>query len=304
MALDPLTTLRVIALLCALGAASYMDWKTRKVRDEIWLLLGAIGLPMLAWEADMAWGVTPSMLLLVPIGIAFFDPYWDRPTIYSRKDGFYWPAVALLALFAVVVAVVAALWLDACATFLFVALAMLCVFHLLFHMRVLHGGADAKAMLAISLLAPRYPIFDPLPLITVPPAILSLMEMAFPFALLVLMDAALATLVVPLANLARNAARRELSLPEAFFGYKMNLLDVPKRFVWPMERMENGERVIVLFPAKARDYRDDLIKLRDAGADRIWVTPKLPFIVAILTGFALALVVGNPVMWLLKMLMH
>ncbi|MBI4999963.1 MAG: hypothetical protein HZB92_00325 [Euryarchaeota archaeon] len=304
MALDPLTTLRVAALLCALGVASYMDWRTRKVKDAIWLALGAIGLPLLAWDAYAAWGAAPSLLLLAPIAIAFFDPYWDRPTIYSKKDGVYWPAVALLAAFIGVISVVAALWFDPCAIFLFVVLAMLCVFHLLFHLRVLHGGADAKAMLAISLVTPRYPMFDPLPLIAVPPAILPLMEMAFPFALLVLMDAALATLVVPLVNLVRNAARRELSMPEALFGYKMKLLEVPKRFVWPMERVENGERVVVLFPSKIRDYREDLIKLRDAGADRIWVTPKLPFIVAILAGFVLALVLGNPVMWLLKIIMR
>jgi len=193
---------------------------------------------------------------------------------------------------------------DSCAFFLLDLLVIMCLFHLLFHLRVLHGGADAKAMLAIALLLPRYPVFDPLPLITVPQNVLSTIEFAFPFALLVLMDAALATLVVPFANLVRNAVRRELSLPEALFGYKLDIDEAPKHYVWPMERIEDGERALVLFPSRARNYREDLLKLKEAGVSRIWVTPKLPFIVAIFAGFILALAVGNPVLWLMRLLMH
>jgi prepilin signal peptidase PulO-like enzyme (type II secretory pathway) len=61
-----------------------------------------------------------------------------------------------------------------------------------------------------------------------------------------------------------------------------------------MERVDrHGERVAVLFPSRSKDESEEAEKLRAAGATRVWVQPKVPFLVPLLLGFLLALLVGN-----------
>jgi preflagellin peptidase FlaK len=58
-----------------------------------------------------------------------------------------------------------------------------------------------------------------------------------------------------------------------------------------MERVVDGERVLVLFPKKIE--KDNLKKLKDMDIKRIWVTPKIPFILFITAGFLISAIVGN-----------
>ena len=71
----------------------------------------------------------------------------------------------------------------------------------------------------------------------------------------------------------------------------MDIDDVKKEFVWPMERIVKGERVMVLFPKRNDD--ESLKKLKELDVKRIWVTPKIPFIVFLTAGFVISAFVGN-----------
>ncbi|MEW5936855.1 MAG: A24 family peptidase C-terminal domain-containing protein [Candidatus Thermoplasmatota archaeon] len=301
MAQDTYALIRIALLLAGLGIASAMDIKSRTVSDRVWIALGAAGIPLLSWEAYHLSGGA-SLLLLLPILVAYLDPYWDRPPLYDRQEGIYLPALALCVLCALVTAVAALRALDAAAILLFPVLTLLALFHLLFHAGVLYGGADAKAMMAVALLVPRYPAIEAIPLIQPAPVLAQALNIAFPFALLVLMNAALVASLFPICNLVRNALRGDTAFPEALLGYRMRVDDAGKRFVWPMERLEDGERVLVLFPSRKRDYTEVLRRLKDAGIEEIWVTPKQPFIVAISAGFILSLLIGNPVLGVLRLL--
>ena len=53
----------------------------------------------------------------------------------------------------------------------------------------------------------------------------------------------------------------------------------------------NGEPVTVW---NAVDDPDVLQRLWDAGAERIWVTPKIPFLIPIFAGFLFMVMIGNP----------
>jgi prepilin signal peptidase PulO-like enzyme (type II secretory pathway) len=61
-----------------------------------------------------------------------------------------------------------------------------------------------------------------------------------------------------------------------------------------MERIDRrGERVLVLFPRRGRDQKEEVDKLQAAGVTRAWVQPQVPFMVPLLGGFLLAFFVGN-----------
>ncbi|MDD5778549.1 MAG: A24 family peptidase C-terminal domain-containing protein [Candidatus Thermoplasmatota archaeon] len=143
------------------------------------------------------------------------------------------------------------------------------------------GGADAKALLAIALLAPLFPHIQAgveLPLWTAP--------VALPFPFIVFINALLLFLAIPLAFLALNAMRGHLAFPASLLGYRMPASDVGDRFVWPMEKMRDGRRVRTILPQKDVDPAV-------FGDDEIWVTPKVPFLVPLTASYALSFILGD-----------
>jgi preflagellin peptidase FlaK len=169
---------------------------------------------------------------------------------------------------------------------------LIVVFYIFFQLKVLHGGADAKAMMAIAILMPFYPHFFNLPLIQFgSERVGEAMELFFPFAFLVLMNSVLFVVWVFLAFILYNASKKDFGFPEMLLGYRMDIEDVENKHVWAMERIVDGERVLVLFPKKTD--KESLKKLKGMDIKRIWVTPKIPFIVFITTGFIISVFLGN-----------
>ena len=72
---------------------------------------------------------------------------------------------------------------------------------------------------------------------------------------------------------------------------KMDIDDIKEKFVWPMERIVDGERVLILFPRKSDE--ESLKTLKEMDIERIWVTQKIPFIVFITGGFIISVFFGN-----------
>lgn len=142
------------------------------------------------------------------------------------------------------------------------------------------GGADAKALLAIALMAPLFPHMDGvnLPLWTAP--------VALPFPLIVFINALLLFLAIPVAFLMLNAMRGDLAFPACLLGYRMRASDVGDRFVWPMERIQDGRRVRTILPQKDVDPTV-------FGDVEIWVTPKVPFLVPLTAGYLLSFILGD-----------
>jgi preflagellin peptidase FlaK len=133
-------------------------------------------------------------------------------------------------------------------------------------------------------------VIGSLPLIAIP---FDTAQFVLPFPLLVLFNAALLTLAVPVALLVLNITRRQFRFPAMLFGYVMPVAEAKKRYVWPMERIEDGERKLRLFPGPSEDADTDLDRLAEAGALEIWVTPKVPFLIPIAASLAFSVVVGN-----------
>ncbi len=288
-----------------LAVAAFLDVRTRRVRDPLWIALGTAGLLVLALDIATAFAALNQWLLLASASILFYAVFYGKPIL--DEDGVHLRPVRILVLATAGAAFVAGLLLQPANRFWLYAegvkeipipeLAgvplLILIYQGFYQIGFLRGGADAKAMIALALLVPLYPDASPFPLLAVPAQVAGTMEVLFPFSLTVLVNAAILFLVVPLVYLVVNVARGEFEWPHGFFGTKAPLDHLPPH-VWLMERVDRGgERVAVLFPSHRRDESEEIAKLRAAGADRVWVQPKVPFLVPLLAGFLLAFVVGN-----------
>jgi len=142
------------------------------------------------------------------------------------------------------------------------------------------------------LLVPTYPDASPFPGFTADPRVQPAFQAIFPFSFVVLVDAAVLQLVVPVGLFIYNLTRGDIGI-QSFLGYRAPLDPFPKH-VRLMERItDRGEHVVVLRPKRESDPTPEIVKLRAAGIRRAWVTPWVPFMVPLLGGFLLAFLAGN-----------
>jgi len=239
--------LRVTACAVVLLYACRCDWRTRRVRNQVWYpLLGA--------------GVV----------LALLD--WGQGDTYLPAD-------------------------------LLLSMAFTTVFaYLLFRLR-LFGGADAKALMVLSVVLPQYPLFfiggTTLPLLDLHLGLLPL------FAFTTLTNAVLLTAVLPIGLFLQNIARHGPAglrgkLGLALLGYPLHVDRLPRRHVGLLHTYENdGDGVRVRFSRHSeevdRAVAGRLKKWHEQGLipAEIWVTPQLPFIIPLTIGFLTALLVGD-----------
>jgi len=286
-----------------LVVAATSDLRTRRVRDPLWIGLGTFGLIVLGAQLVGAGSPWTVWSLVGSAAILFYAVFLGKPLF--DEAGFHARPVRILLFLAAAVLFFASLSAGSSPSAgppvaeLASMPVMLVVYQLFYRVRLLHGGADTKGLLALTLLIPSYPEATPFPLLTADPRVESVVRVAFPFSLVVWVDAAIVSLAVPIALLVYNAVRRDLAFPQAFLGYRAPL-DPPPRHAWLMERItDGGEHVLVLFPKRRADPAGQVARLRARGIKRVWVTPQIPFMVPLLVGFGLAFVMGNLLVGLL-----
>lgn len=281
-----------------LAVAAASDVRTRRVRDPLWIALGSIGLVLISVELANA-SAGPEMFGLVgATAILFYAIFYGAPVL--DEDGAHLRPFRILVLgVGALLVLVSAWWVfglgngDATAYARLLTMpAMVLVFQGFYQVGLLRGGADAKGLIALTLLVPVYPSAAPFPLLQAPPAVTSTMDLYFPFSLVVLVDALILALVVPVGYVLVNLARGDLGAP-MWRGTRAPIDRLP-RHAWLMERVDpHGERYVVLFPSHEKDEAEELAKLRAAGATRVWVERKVPLLLPIFLGFLLAFFVGN-----------
>ena len=92
------------------------------------------------------------------------------------------------------------------------------------------GGADVKAIMAISLITPFYFSFTD-------DSLIAFDSRGFPYPLVVFMNSLLLYLLIPLGLAILNIAKGNIEKPffQIFFGIKMNIDEARESFVWPMQ---------------------------------------------------------------------
>lgn len=153
---------------------------------------------------------------------------------------------------------------------------------ILFRIGIIFGGADAKALMALSVLTPFWPHLGDLPLC----------ESLMPFPWVIFSNAVLLFLFIPPALLVFNILHKNMEFPYSLLGYKMKTNKAKEKHVWPLERISKGERKLIMTPIDI-DVLDQIEKLEAAGKKEIWVTPKIPFMIPLLLGFILAFTLGD-----------
>ena len=159
---------------------------------------------------------------------------------------------------------------------------LIAIVYVLFYIGLIFGGADAKAIMALTILIPFWPSIYGFPKA---PSV-----MPFPWA--VFSNSIILFLLIPPAFLIFNATKGNIEFPYALIGYKMSTDKAKKKFVWPLERIKDGKRKIMFMPEEF-DAIKYIEELENAGRKEIWVTPKIPFMIPLLLGFILAYIFGD-----------
>lgn len=293
--MEELIWARILLAVAVMAAASLSDLRTRTASDLNWYVMG-IGGSILFGLQLFDEGAPPIYLAcLALIALVFVDILRDRRGMF--EDGVN---IAPLVLYALTILAYAYLSLEHFGEDRYWAMIsiplLIVLFFVLYQLDVIKGGADAKALIALSMVFPIYPELEGLPMLMLnDPAALTIM----PFPLLVLFNGAILTMLVPLWMLLVNLVRRDLRFPLMLFGTRMSIEDAKKKHVWPMERSEDGAVRTVLFPRS--DDETDWDSLLEAGVDRPWVTPKVPFLIPMTLAVPFSLLLGNILLYAMGM---
>lgn len=166
---------------------------------------------------------------------------------------------------------------------------MILLMYAFFQMRLLFGGADAKALMAIAILLPIQPSIGTFPIWT----------SFWPGSWTIFCNAVILFLIIPISLLIYNLVKRNIQFPYALLGYKMSVEKAKQTFVWPLERIKDGKRKLSYMP-KEFDADEELKAFENQGITEIWVTPKIPFMIPLLVGFIVAFFPGDLLMQLIK----
>jgi preflagellin peptidase FlaK len=146
--------------------------------------------------------------------------------------------------------------------------------YLLYRLRMF-GGADAKGLMVLAWLVP-----------------VSTWENATVPAMDALVNATFISLTIPVGLLIWNVVRGNIS-PAAPLGVPMDLQKARQMHVWPMHHVVDGKIKWKIWQQIGSNLDERYQQLEAAGATRVWVTPKIPFMVPLALGLLLAAWFGN-----------
>lgn len=280
-------------LLVALGYAAYRDVRSREVDDSVWLVLAVVGagLQLVVRFGD---GAVPFVLWVLVAGFVLEHIVpWDvrlerlHPSFPGIVEAVLYGGVGVAL---VVAGLTVGLGPSDLPLGVVAVYVMVLVARALFEFGILYGGADAKAIMVAALVLP----LDPTPVLGVPTAAGPILAV-YPFALTLLMDAALLAVVVPVALAARNLAAGTFDLRHGFTSFRLAVAELPRRFVWLRDptwsRTEEADVETSEEDAQLRGRQAHELEAR--GVREVWVTPQLPFILFLWAGAVAAVVVGN-----------
>jgi preflagellin peptidase FlaK len=283
----------VAAAAVALSAfliASFQDLRTREVSDLLWIFSGLVGIA-LSVIMLLGSGAFPAVLSILFPAFLFADMFVDWESLLGRQGRvlrYLAGALCGIGTLYAVYSMSSSPYVDTAASESLWILFIL----LLFYIDVIRGGADAKALVCLVLLFPIYPV----PVVgRIPP---SFESFTFPFFLNVLLLAAVLSLLVPLYLFLLNASRGDVSFPGMFIGFRKEVASINTGREWLMESPDDAGRPVRLRKLGRPGEEERLDTIRSLGWKKVWVSPKIPFIVFLTAGLILTLLTGSIIAYL------
>jgi len=181
---------------------------------------------------------------------------------------------------------------------LFISAGLIFIFvYILFYLGTF-GGADAKLIIVLSIIFPTYPEFQIFGYIF--PLNKPLIDL---FAFGVFGNAVLLTIIVPIGLALYNLSKMGLDIDKPayiFVGYKTKISELANKHIRLIQNYEvvNGT-VRFYFKKGGLEINDRIVSelnaLSEKGLieDEVWVTPGLPFMISITSGFFAAIFYGD-----------
>ncbi len=329
MQVEPLEVLgwgRWLSLIACFAGAAYLDHKYRRIPNDYWMswakpAIFIWALELLVIEADwIIWGTAAAAVAFASTALI------GRPTIKDILDGnpldivvslwyvfgfagvlagamTYGSTSTPLDLMAGTAEPAAKMWWSALSVLL-----QVWIFDAMWKVRLLHGGADAKALMWVAILLPTWATIAPIEqgdswtrlAVHIPPS----------FALLIW--GSLAFLLIPFIMTIYNASKGHItSLADmrlAWHATRMPLSEVMDSHVWLLDHVidkADGTRGIqTRIRAPTRTPTDEklaaqIAELVEAGSDTGWVTHKWPLLLALLPAILPMIIWGDPFGFLL-----
>jgi len=279
-----LALLAFLITMAVLISASIKDWKEREVPDVHWIVLSLSGLFLFLVYSVNAMGFRWEFVLLA-IGTLMIIV-----DILFEKD----LGITLTTLYYVLTAMlfIVPLWGNMSDP-IFIAWASIPVATLIyvgmFFLNIVRGGADVKCLIALSIMIPIWPAFFGLPLIEVSNVAFS---QIFVFSISALFIAAILTVPMIPYYAFKNAKEGNVS-KKMFAGNKMKVEEAEEADVWPLEDVVDGQVEEIPIPEE-KEMDAIYSRLKEAGHEKVWVTPMIPFIIFITVATGILFIIGNP----------
>ena len=318
---------RISVLLLGMGWAAWMDHKERRVKNEHWLVwvkpaLFLWALDLMNQGADWTIYLTASAAVAYASGAVNGRPTFSDFRAGSRLDqtvvcwymaslcGLIFGAIEYQSVNPIDVLLgnetgLGALWWST-----FAVLPLIIMIDIAWRLRMLHGGADAKALMWVAILVPSWTTM-PLSyssattdaLFALPPVFSLLMWggftfLAIPFILLFL-------------NISRGHVRSLGDLMLAWHASQLPRDRVAERHVWLLttliEKPDGSMEVYHRKRAPRRTPSDEelstaLSELEAAGVRQVWVSQKLPLLVFLFPAILPMILLGDPMAILMPLL--
>lgn len=218
--------------------------------------------------------------LVVGITILSYASYTDIKT--RRASNMLWVIMGIIGGILLIIQYFTIGFGDKTMYLIFIPI-MIVLVYFLFQLRLIFGGADAKALMALAILVPLSPIINSIPLWK---------NSIMPAPWIIFSNSVVLFLFIPLSLLVFNIVKRNPEFPYCLLGYKMSVSKAKEKFVWPLEKIKDGKRKFMYMP-KDFDTEKELEEFEKIGIKEIWVTPKIPFMIPLLAGFIASFILGD-----------
>ena len=290
--MEQLNNLRALFCVAMLIYASKSDWFTRRVSNNVWIYSGSFAISLLILDLFLENDPWTNWAIVFVSSILFYNAFIDEYEL-EQKYLKAWKGAQILAAISFL-AFIHFSNIDTLSENSLRAVDLFSVSLLIIFMYVWYyygptiGGADVKAIMTLALLVPFSPSINS-NLIT------AFDSRGFPFPFVVFMNSLLVYLAIPLSLFLLNIGRRDISSPylQMFVGIRMPISEARNSFVWPLERIINGKKILTAYVVRGEPEDKIWNSLEEAGIDRPWVSLKVPYIIPLTIGMILSILIGD-----------